>query len=379
MILGHPLSMLQRHGCDHLLPSAGYCSWSTGTGRHWSAGCVWTSAPTPFRGSRAALHPAAPTTPSCWHRGWQPLEKGLWDPNLPLKRKTRGLAHGRAPCSLEAGGGTTLRGQTGALCAPQAVVLGDPGAGVSRCQRPVPAGWQWHCSGTAPPRLIPAALLPARRGSVWAGHAWGPWEAHGAKPSSWEQPDPVGPAGFAGGQELPRRPPGQPGRMSLLPCGSGNGQMGREGSRETVSQLLSIRSFGKSPSLGGWRQERQVAVELGTQGWWIWWPLVSPGWWGRRLGWLVNQKCPRTSQLTGAEPGATVPTLLTPKFPGLSIPGAELYLHVGKSLGCSFGWFTYTSALLPPKVPGGVLGVTHPPGCVRPCTGGESRRGAGAT
>lgn len=28
---GHPLPKLQRHGCDHLLPSAGYCSPCTGT------------------------------------------------------------------------------------------------------------------------------------------------------------------------------------------------------------------------------------------------------------------------------------------------------------------------------------------------------------
>lgn len=51
---------------------------------------------------------------------------------------------------------------------------------------------------------------------------------------------------------------------------------------------------------------------------------------GGRSGWLVNQKCPWTSQLARAEPGATVPKLFTPKFPGLSIPGAELYLRVGK-------------------------------------------------
>lgn len=86
--------------------------------------------------------------------------------------------------------------------------------------------------------------------------------------------------------------------------------------------------------------------------------LASPqGGEGGRSGWLVNQKCPRTSQLTRAEPGATVPKLFTPKFPGLSMPGAELYLRVGKQPWMLL-WGENPHICSAPPESAGVLGVT---------------------
>lgn len=66
---------------------------------------------------------------------------------------------------------------------------------------------QWLLShpraGFPPPSEPWQPLLPACKGSVWTGYAWGPQAAHGAKPFACRQPDAEGPAGFAGGQELP--------------------------------------------------------------------------------------------------------------------------------------------------------------------------------
>lgn len=106
VLFGHPLPKLQWDGCDHLLPSAGYCSLCTGTALRWSAGHVWTPAPkrrpTPFRGSRAALHPAAPIPPCCRHGGLPALGKGAVGPK-PASEETNQRV-GWWPSTLQPGG-----------------------------------------------------------------------------------------------------------------------------------------------------------------------------------------------------------------------------------------------------------------------------------
>lgn len=83
-LLGHPPPKLPWDSCDHLLPSAGYCSPCTATAWCRSAGHVWTPAPkccpAPFRGGRTTLHPAVPTPPCCRHEGLPALGKGAVGP-----------------------------------------------------------------------------------------------------------------------------------------------------------------------------------------------------------------------------------------------------------------------------------------------------------
>lgn len=134
--------------------------------------------------------------------------------------------------------------------------------GMPHCHRPIPpvsALWECH-----PAQLSPAAPLPAREGSVGTGRAWGLRAARGAKPFARRQPDAVSPVGFAGGQELRRRPLGQPGRTGLLPRGSGNGQPGREERRRTLSKLLHSHGCGKMTF--PWRLEPGETVSSGAGG-----------------------------------------------------------------------------------------------------------------
>lgn len=93
---------------------------------------------------------------------------------------------------------------------------------------------------------------------------------------------PASPAGFAAGQELRRRPPRQPSRTSRLPCGSGNGQPGREERRRARSKLLHIHGCGKM-----WENDHPLVAgaRRGSEQWNGAWgaggvgsPWLCPGW-----------------------------------------------------------------------------------------------------
>lgn len=90
VLFGHPLTNLQWHRCDHLLPSAGYCSPCMGmahTSQLDVSGHLRPSvAQLPAEAAEPRFTQQHPSLPAAGMGGCQPLGKGLWDPNLPLKR-----------------------------------------------------------------------------------------------------------------------------------------------------------------------------------------------------------------------------------------------------------------------------------------------------